>query len=242
MLDGVDVAHHQKPTACNWVTAHDEAGVRFCFVKTTAGADYIDPAARDHLTRLAASPVVAGVYHFAYPANRQVDDPDLYAGGVAEAQHAVATADRFGAIAGHLPLALDLEWGGYKFRSKTNVDARDAFVRGFVDTVEWLTGRLPIVYSGVQFWMGGKNWEGKHSPELARELHDRGCRLWLIGYTRRGQPAREMSEWPWTFWQWSGGGPLLMADESLPGMPKVVDRNRARLTEGELFALAGIHC
>lgn len=233
MLDGVDVSRHKPPDRCDWDLAYREAGIRYCYAKSSEGADFVDPSASDHLARLARSPVIAGVFHFAQPANRRAEDSDLYAGGEVEGRHAFAVARDMGALAGHLPIALDLEWGGYKFKQPTTVEDRDSFVRGFVDTVERLAGRPPVVYVGARFW------RAKHSPGLALELAERGCLLWLIGYTRAAKPKREIDGWPWAIWQWSGGGPVELA-EPTPGLPRPIDRNRARMTLGELHALAGV--
>jgi GH25 family lysozyme M1 (1,4-beta-N-acetylmuramidase) len=232
-IHGVDVSHHQPPDRCDWPTAF-EAGLRFVYVKGSEGAGgadaYVDPSAAAHVAAIRRTPLLVGMYHFARPDNRFKSSSDGYANGVAEGEHAAATAIALGlAWRGSLPVAIDLE--KYTPDELKITDAqRDAFVRGMVDTLETRLGRLPVIYTGCTFW------GYQHSAELAHELRDRGVLLWLVSYTAKPDPAESISGWPWWGWQHSGGGDSFTAI-AWPGLPHPVDQNIYRGTEAELRGL-----
>jgi len=232
VIRGVDVSRHQAPAACDWPRAYD-AGVRFAWVKGSegqGGADaYVDPAAAQHLEQLGRTPIVRGMYHFARPDRRFAASPNGRANGTAEGEHAAATAVSLGVAGpGHLPVAIDLE----KYTSGATTEQRDDFVRGLIDTLERELGRLPLMYTGQDFWAG------QQSAALALELRERGVLLWQVDYRRGGvEPGEAIRGWPWSFWQWSGGGSVAYAPP-IPGLPIPVDQNVYRGTLAELRGLA----
>ena len=229
IIQGVDVSNHQDPGRCNWTEAHGD-GVLFAWVKVTEGRDYTDPASAEHLQRIQAMApgILRGGYHFARPDNRFKESSDGRHNGKTEAAWAAAMALRQGALArGCLPFALDLE--KYTEQGKVTTAQRDDFARGFIDEFEAITGILPCVYTGPTFW------GYQHSEELAEELHARGVMLWLVQYSRKADPPKEIRGWPWGVWQWSGGGDYAFSDP-IEGLPYPIDVNRYRGTLAELKA------
>ena len=233
MIEGVDVSRHQPASDCDWI----EANPVFAWVKGSEGKGgdgaYVDPAAAAHTASLRASLVIPGMYHFARPDNRFAESQDGYANGVAEGEHAARTAFELGLVRDALPIALDLEkYSGKDANGKprANTEQRDDMVRGMVDATERLTGALPCVYTGAGFW------GYQHSAELAVELRERGVLLWLVAYSRQADPPKSIDGWPWSFWQWSGGGDYAFADP-WPGLPHPIDRNRYRGSASELAGL-----
>jgi lysozyme len=232
---GADVAHHQTPSRCDWATAHS-CGLRFVWVKGSEGMGgegaYVDPAAAEHVACIRRADIAVGMYHFARPDNRFASCADGRANGIAEGEHAVATAISLGAAwRGSLPIALDLEVYTPDTLKITD-DQRDDFVRGFVDEVQMSTGRLPVVYTGATFW------GYQHSTALAAELRARGVLLWLVNYTSKPDPTAGIAGWPWSFWQHSGGSDCVTA-EPWPGLPHPVDQDVYRGTMAELRGLVG---
>lgn len=233
MIEGVDAAQHQHPDQCDWIEAA-AAGLAFAWFKGSEGRDdgapYVDPAFGDHLENARRTRVVPGMYHFARPDNRFRESDDGFANGVAEGEFASRTAIEHNAIRGCLPIALDLEV--YTDKGEVTTEQRDDYVRGFIDTVERLTGRLPVVYTGPVFW------GYQHSLALADELRVGDLLLWLVQYSPAVDPPKTIEGWPWSFWQWSGGDDYVYA-EPWPGLPSPIDRNRYRGSAPELASLVG---
>ena len=232
---GVDVSRAQAPARCDWGRAYAD-GVRFAWVKGSEGAGgpgaYVDPSAAEHLERIRRTRIISGVYHFARPDNRFAASPNGYANGVLEGEHAATTAVMLGAAwAGSLPVALDLE--KYTPRELGITDEqRGAFVLGMVNTVEQRLGRLPVIYTGANYW-------GYQMPaSLAGELHERGVPLWLVNYEKASQPSASIPDWPWSVWQRSGGGDFVTRPP-IDGLPHPIDQNSYRGTMAELRGLAG---
>lgn len=73
-------------------------------------------------------------------------------------------------------------------------------------------------------------------PGLADELRAMGCPLWLAKYSKEPEPPKTVKRYPWSLWQWSGGGKWAYAPQ-VDGLPKVVDANRYRGTLDEFQGL-----
>lgn len=229
IVRGVDVSQAQRPAACDWPRAYD-AGIRFAWAKGSEGAGgagaYVDSAAQQHLEQLGSTPILRGMYHVARPDNRDPSGPWREDGRI-EGEHAAATAIALGVAGpGHLPVAIDLE----KYTTITD-EQRDDFVRGLVDALERELGRLPLIYTGPNYWAS------QHTSGFASELRARGVLLWQVTYTPAGDPPRAIAGWPWSFWQYSGGGDFAYAPP-IPGLPNPVDQNVYRGTMAELRGLA----
>ena len=237
IITGVDVSQHQRPSACNWARAYS-SGLRFAWVKGSEGAGgeagaYVDPAASEHLARLRQTPMLAGMYHFARPDNRFRVSPNGLTNGLAEGTHAASTAIDLGvAFAGSLPIAIDLEKYTPSEIGITDVQ-RGEFVLGMVSAIEAMTGRLPVIYTGPNYW------DDQQTPKLATDLRARGVLLWLVKYSREADPPKTIPGWPWSVWQHSGGGDFAYAPP-VAGLPSPIDQNVYRGSEAELRSLAAL--
>ncbi len=228
-VTGVDVSGAQRPSRCVWSEAKD-AGLDFAIVKLSEGQDYQDAAAREHIQNITAAGIPLGVYHVARPDNRFLESSDGRRGGEREALWLLRCLGELPRCARQLPPALDFE--KYTKGKSVTKAQRGAFARELVRIVKMETGRAPIVYTGDDYW------RGQMPPDLADELRADGCPLWLVDYTSAPDPrAKEVIEgWPWSIWQWSGGGNFAHA-QPMPGLPHPIDRNRYR---GSLAELRGL--
>ena len=236
-IRGVDVSRHQRPDRCNWNVAYAVGAITFVYVKGSEGAGgagaYVDPSAAEHVASIRRTPISVGMYHFARPDNRFKLSSDGAANGRAEAEHAIETAKSLGlAWRGSLPVAIDHE--KYTDKALGITDAqRDAFLLAMVDTIAEDLGRMPILYTGANMIAF------QHTSGLPEQLRKRGVLLWLVNYTRKPDPEREVPGLPWSIWQHSGGGEFEMA-APVPGLPKPIDQNVYRGTDAEFAALIGV--
>jgi GH25 family lysozyme M1 (1,4-beta-N-acetylmuramidase) len=178
---GVDVASYQHNPSIDWQQVH-ASGVKFAFIKATEGTGYVNPYLTADLSGTQQAGIYRGVYHFARP--------DASTGDAAnEARYFVAHAGPTSGP-GVLPPVLDLEVTG-----GLGVSALQAWVSAWLQTVEKLTGRAPIIYVSPYFW--------QHSMGDSTAFHH--YPLWIANYgvTSPTVPGG----WPtWTFWQGSSTG------------------------------------
>lgn len=237
---GVDIASHQGDVNLQQTA---EGGFRFCVCKATEGKDFEDPRFRENWKKLldldpatvAGTTMYRGAYHFARPDLR----PDQgRAAGELEGRWFAQVLKEVGSYgAGCLPPMLD--WEKYGGGSSTN---NREWITGFLDVVVNELGRVCGLYTGPNVWYyTTDDWDGL--IEYA---------LWEVNYTSRGsdpeadprpmprKPGRQ--PWPWTIWQWSGGGDYAYYRAEfgdVPGMPKGnSDVNNFNGTEEDLAALA----
>lgn len=234
IIQGVDVSRNQRPSSCDWSRAY-EAGVRFCYVKGSEGAGgpgaYVDDKAAEHIAAIRKTPISVGMYHFARPDNRFRESRDPVVNGKREAEHLISTAIALGVAWTGLPVAIDCE--KYTPADLRITDAqRDAMLVTMIDEIEAVLKRLPVVYTGPNFW------GDQHTRELASTLHARGVPLWLVKYGRGADPSETILGWPWSIWQHSGGGDFAYAP-AIPGLPSPIDQNRYRGTAEEFRGLLG---
>lgn len=223
---GVDVSAHHRPSACDWARARD-AGVDFVYAKLSEGRDWLDRAVLEHVRRIRAAGLRVGVFHFARPDNRFGESPrDGVAAGAREAAWMLRCLGDAKLERDDLPPALDLE----KYTTAPDNAWRRDFVRGFVDTIEAGWGRVPVLYTGPNFW------RYQLPREFAAELRGRGVPLWMVNYTADVDPTLAIPALPWTWWQYSGSEAVAHA-RPIPGLPFPVDVNRYRGTLAELDAL-----
>ncbi len=182
---GIDASHHQG--AINWRAVAND-GISFAYLKATEGTSYSDPTFAQHRAEALDLGLRVGGYHYF----------QLCSPGADQAAHFASVLGDLGA-GNLLPGAVDLELAG----SCSTPPARDvllAEVRTFLEQVEELTGREPVVYLYPEF-------EEKY--EVAGELADH--RQWVRSLDRR--PDRE-----WWIWQRSDNG-------SVAGIAGPVDIN-----------------
>ena len=97
------------------------------------------------------------------------------------------------------------------------------WARTWLQEVERLTGRTPMIYTGYYFWrdsVGGPTDFGRYP-------------LWVASWTNAPAPALIPSGWStWTFWQYTSTG-------SSAGIPWTTDLNRFCCPDANLGLLAG---
>lgn len=205
-VQGIDLSGWNKPQ--DWSEAK-AAGIEFAFVKVSQGL-YGSRRSRKHFTDLGRAGILRGGYHFA---NLK------YKGRLTPRKQAEKMVARLEAIGEwELPPVLDFEWQTYpgetaSERKAARVEDIGKGSHKFPHTavVDWalefgsrcyvLTGMLPILYTGDDFWeyrMGFAN--------LA------GWLLWEIDYIdSQPEPPAFKTSSPFTptwdkvdFWQWTG--------------------------------------
>jgi GH25 family lysozyme M1 (1,4-beta-N-acetylmuramidase) len=203
MIPGIDVSHWQNDI--DWAEVK-RSGVKFAFIKATEFPDkrttlLVDNKFKLNVAGAKENDIHWGAYHFF----RTHIDP------IIQAQVFCETVDEFSS----LPPVLDLEAAGCK-GERLNYK-----VRQFVEEVEKITNRKPLIYTSSGFWRSFMSYDKKEHTEWVRFYP-----LWLAHYT---------SLWPtspypwisWSFWQYSDKG-------SLPGIKTYVDLNWFNGSEDEL--------
>ena len=183
---GPDVASWQHPNGApiDWnqvrATGHD-----FVFMKADEGpvspgvAYYTNPYFKQDWNGAADAGLYRGAYHYGrpkLPLSTAVED----------ARHFVSvTGTMQGGL--DLPPVLDFEENGGLAPGYVA-----EWARTWLQEVERLTGRTPIIYTGYYFWrdsVGGPTDFGRYP-------------LWVASWTNAAAPALIPSSWStWTFWQ-----------------------------------------
>lgn len=218
-LFGIDIDHHQGIEA----PSLDLEAAQFAFVGVTEGTSgraSVDPKFRNHLEDLAHAGVKAlGVYHFGRPSSARLYGSN-FGQPLGEAQNFAQQWEiAENTVARLLPPVLDMEDEKEQLSNAELIDW----------TIEWcehcerLTGRAPIIYTYFSFIHTQlKDYVG----DLTRYP------LWLADY--RGTPPqnapRDIPNWPWLFWQFTGSG-------SVRGIKGDCDRNVFRGTRAQLESL-----
>lgn len=203
MIPGIDVSHWQ--VEIDWSEVK-RAGVKFAFIKATEFPDkktslFIDDRLYENVKGASDNGIHWGPYHFF----RTHIDP------VIQAQAFVETVGEFTS----LPPVLDLELAGCKGERLNHK------VRQFLEEVERLIKRKPIIYTSGGFWRPYMMHEKRVHADWARAYT-----LWMAKYT---------SLWPtpiypwagWDFWQYTDSG-------KIPGVKTHVDLNWFNGSEQEL--------
>lgn len=210
---GIDVSAYQPHI--DW-RAVASAGHTFAIVKATEGAGYVSPIYRDQLWGARAAGLITGAYHFL---RWEPGAPSAEA----QAEHFAAVVGTLGP--GDLPPALDVEWIKGQKRSASEIVA---IVRAFLERVETLTHRWPMIYTGPSFWRFCLLPAGKPALELT------SWPLWCCDYQPPLDPMQGAPEWTPTIHQHTGSG-------TCPGIAGHVDLNRfcGSLDELRLLACMG---
>lgn len=207
---GIDVSNWQG--AVDWPRVA-QAGIRFAWIKTSEGVNYVDPWFNRNASGAQTAGVPWGGYHFARPD-----------GGHADPQREAAWAVQAGIARGPLPPVLDLE------TSALSAGATDDWALAWLAEVERLSGRRPVVYVGAYFPM---------EPNSDLAVYD----LWLPSYPSGAEnpnpdllprpvvpPAWRQAGRTWQVWQFTSKG-------RIPGVAGWCDVNVAR--DGWLAGVLG---
>ena len=205
---GPDVSswQHVDGRMIDWV-AVKASGNNFAMLKATEGLNYVNPFFVPDSVLMRAAGVARGTYHYAHPDLPPEPQAALYA---------AAVLGQNGPL--DMPPVLDLETSG-GLPPAGLVD----WTHRYLNTVQSLTGRVPVVYTYPKFWrtaMGDSN-------EFT------GYPLWIADY--RGNDAPEVpGGWPtWTFWQTTDSG-------QVPGIGGASDVNVYSGAQGDFAQFANM--
>jgi lysozyme len=204
-IQGLDVARYQGRIDFD---AARRGGTHFVFIKATEGKDYIDPNFYENWRNARAAGVARGAYHFMTWCSLAKDQARWFIEKVPNDPDA-------------LPPVLDLEWNNHSScKNKHNREDILEKVRVMLAAMEAHTGKLPIIYTDINF----------HRDILAGEHFDNA--FWLR--STAAEPHQRYHQRPWTFWQWTQTG-------TMSGIKGEVDRNAFYGDESEwvVFLLTG---
>ncbi|MBF6437653.1 glycoside hydrolase family 25 protein [Nocardia cyriacigeorgica] len=205
---GPDVSswQHIDGRMIDWF-AVKRSGHDFAMVKATEGLSYINPYFVPDSVLMRAAGVARGTYHYARP--QLPPEPQA-------AMYAAVVLGQNGPL--DLPPVLDLEDSG-GLAPAALID----WTHRYLNTVQALTGRVPIIYTYPNFWR----------TAMADSDQFHRYPLWIADY--RGNPQPEVpGDWPaWTFWQTTDSG-------SVPGIAGGTDVNVYSGAQGNFAQFANM--
>ncbi|MFF2553745.1 glycoside hydrolase family 25 protein [Nocardia sp. NPDC058058] len=205
---GPDVSswQHLDGRMINWFEVR-ASGNHFAMVKATEGVNYVNPYFVPDSLLMRAAGVARGTYHYARPNLLPEAQAALYAATV---------LGQNGPL--DLPPVLDLEDSG-GLPAPALID----WTHRYLNTVQALTGRVPIIYTYPRFWQTAM----ADSNEFTRYP------LWIADY--RGNDGPEVpGGWPnWTFWQYTDSG-------NVPGIAGGTDMNVYSGAQGDFGRFANM--
>jgi len=220
-INGLDVSYYEPKI--NWASVWAQ-GYYFMFAKATQGIGIVDSRFVNHWTGARQAGLLRGAYHYLVVAQDPLKQADLF-------------LKTLGNDLGEFPAVLDLE-GNYN-ETATNKQIL-AVAKVWLDRVEQVTGRKPLIYSAyfflrdkvsVPFLGTAPSW-AKNYP------------LWIAQYlnhpaTENDTPLQPKGWQDWKFWQHSEKG-MVNGITNDDGIPTAVDLNYFRGTVDDLYAFAGI--
>jgi GH25 family lysozyme M1 (1,4-beta-N-acetylmuramidase) len=201
---GVDVSRYQHGTSLDW-SAVKADGVSFAFIKATEGSSYTNSYFASDWATTKSIGLNHGAYHFARPSIGSADS---------QARYFVSKVGLSNGV-GDLPPVLDLEVNG-----GLSVSALQSWTATWLQTVQQLTGRTPIIYTGPSFWR----------TSMGNSTAFTAYPLWIANYGVTS-PSIPGGWSTWTFWQGSSTG-------SVAGIGGNVDMNAFQGTLAQLNTLA----
>ena len=205
---GIDVSHWQGVIDWSKVAA---AGISFAFIKATQNS--MDNKFLANVKGAKAAGLLVGAYHYV---DDSVTTPDKARAAAQVFYNAIKAAG--GPEVFDLPFVMDYESnkGGLTPAGCT------AVAKAFLEEVERLTGRKPMVYTYPSF--------------ISRFSGLTNYPLWIARYSN--QAPADASGWKrWEFWQYSDGtlgGELPGGGRKIPGISGPVDLNEFDGTVDEL--------
>jgi lysozyme len=201
---GIDVSLWQRDL--DWA-ALKKAGVSFAFAKATEADNVTDPYFAKNWPAIKAAGIVRGAYHFFRPAKDPLKQAVFFTSTVKLEQ-------------GDLPLVLDIESSGGLMPADLVKVAKV-----FLDEVERISGRKPIIYTGPNFW--NTSMAVPEAPAWTKNYL-----LWIANYTTGQRPLVPKGWTNWAIWQYTDQG-------RLPGYAGNLDLDRYAGTVDDLIAWAG---
>jgi MYXO-CTERM domain-containing protein len=203
---GIDIASYQHPggAAIDW--AQVAAARRFVIIKATEGTGYTNPYYADDAVQARAAGMYVGAYHWLH----------FTTSGSAQADYFL---DAIGGSVppGDLPPMLDVE----EPNDSATPAERVAHMQDWLERVEIVTGRKPMIYSGSWYWDGYLDSpQGYNDYPFCWAAYVDGCPLVPDYFPQL------------TMWQYLGG------EGSTPGIDAACDQDMFYGTEAELAAFA----
>jgi GH25 family lysozyme M1 (1,4-beta-N-acetylmuramidase) len=193
---GIDVSYYQENI--NWNSVKN-AGVKWAIIRVSDGSTFVDPKFQQNWSGAKNAGVIRGAYQFFRPNQDPIAQANLLLNTMGPLEP------------GDLPPVIDVEATGGL--SPATVAAR---VGQWIQRVESVTGRKPIIYTGKYFWQ-----DNVQSAAFS------SYPLWHAQYTT-ATCANIADQWStWTMWQYTDSG-------TVAGVPGPVDTNRFN---GDLAAL-----
>ena len=221
-VSGIDVSGWQHPGYSGydrpgWVCDCDSidwgrvagAGHQFAIIKATEATDYVNPYFDSDTRQARANGLVVGAYHYARPALPMSTANQ-------QARHYVRITGKQRAFR-TLPPVLDIETTG-----GLTPDQVAVWSQRWLDEVQALTGRTPMIYSYDSFL----------KTSLGRIEHFAGYPLWLARYRTTPPPDLPGAWSKWDLWQHTSKG-------AVPGITGNVDLNWFNGSRADLLRLAG---
>ena len=179
-IQGLDIARYQGRIDFDKARA---GGVRFIYIKSTEGKDYIDPNFYANWSGARASGVARGAYHFMTWCSLASEQAAWFVRNVPADQDA-------------LPPVLDLEWNNHS-KCKNRHDREDILekVRVMLAAMEAHTGKVPVIYTDITFYrdiLAGENFDSS---------------FWLRS-TAAEPHHKYAGKRDWLFWQWTQTGTM----------------------------------
>jgi GH25 family lysozyme M1 (1,4-beta-N-acetylmuramidase) len=211
-VPGIDVSYWDA--GIDWPKVR-ATGQRFVFAKATEGDFYADPTFDDNWFGAKSAGLLRGAYHFF----RCNVDPKKQAAKFID--YVKSMKDD-----GELPPVIDLE--SNDGQTKDKIISR---VKTWLDLVEGVFGKKPIIYSGQYFLQDYLSEAGGGPPAWAKEYP-----LWIAQYpnvyVEGSQPFLPRGWFKWTFWQYSEKGVV-------NGINAKVDLDLFNGTLEDLYKFAG---
>ncbi|WP_406637457.1 lysozyme [Pseudarthrobacter quantipunctorum] len=200
-IQGLDVSGHQ-PTV-DWQHQWN-MGARFAYVKATEGNYYKNPSYSSQYQGSRNVGMIRGAYHFAIP---------NWSSGADQARYFVQNGGGWSADGYTMPPVLDFEFNPYEGRTingfyfgntcyNMSPAQLTSWVRDFGNTMQAMTGRLPVIYTNTSWWnqcLGNPAGFGDYP-------------LWVAAYpsspTNNAGPVPTASWSTYSMWQYSSTGPF----------------------------------
>ncbi|TAP45614.1 GH25 family lysozyme [Arthrobacter sp. S39] len=199
-VQGLDVSGHQS--GVDWLQQW-KMGARFAYVKASEGNYYTNPLYGSQYQGARNVGMIRGAYHFAIP---------NWSSGADQARYFVDSGGGWTPDGHTLPPVLDFEFNPYEGRTiggfyfgntcyGMSPSQLTAWVKDFGNTMQALTGRLPVIYTNTSWWR-----QCLSDPEGFGDYP-----LWVAAYP--GVPTNDAgpvpSSWEtYSMWQYSSTGPF----------------------------------
>ncbi|MCO4237892.1 lysozyme [Pseudarthrobacter raffinosi] len=200
-VQGLDVSSHQP--SVDWQQQWN-MGARFAYVKASEGNYYTSPTYASQYQGSRNVGMIRGAYHFAIP---------NWSSGADQARYFVQNGGGWTADGYTLPPVLDFEFNPYEGRTINGFYFGNtcygmspaqlgSWVRDFGNTMQSLTGRLPVIYTNTSWWnqcLGNPAGFGDYP-------------LWVAAYpsspTNNAGAVPTASWSTYSIWQYSSTGPF----------------------------------